>query len=189
MADIPTPITPVVETTSTHMAPTEEQVWIKIIEQNLEGVMFHSFEEDLYCMLNLKGFKRMHERQSIEEADNLRHLKYKYIEQYKKLPILESKGFDKWAAHAALREDDLSHEKIAELVKEGMEDYASWEAEVLEHLLEWKRSASDRKVVHKMIEDVMKEIKYIETIIDVLEEHNYDYDCICEMSDYLYQVY
>ena len=38
-----------------------------------------------------------------------------------------------------------------------------------------------------MIEDVMKELKQIETLIDILEEHNYNYECICELSDYLYR--
>jgi hypothetical protein len=165
---------------------TEEDVWLKIMEQNLEGVMFHSYEEDLFTLLDLKGFRKMHKCQVEEESENLGNIKKKYIDLYKKMPVLESQGFDKWKMYD---ESELSHEKIAAMVKESMEDYAHWETEVLEHLLKWKRNTKDRKLVHSMIEDVMKELKYIENIMDVLEEHEYNYECISEMSDYLYQVY
>jgi hypothetical protein len=191
MAETTTIIPP--ETTSTvtssSTVPTEEQIWISIMEQNLEGVMFHSFEVDFYTMLDLKGFKRMHEHQVADETNSLKQLKCEFIKEYKKLPILKSKGSDLWSSHAALREDDLSQDKVIELVKKSMEAYAKWEAEVLEHLLEWKRSANDKKTIHSMVEDVMQEIKYVETIIDVLEEHDYNYDCIQDMSNYLYQMY
>lgn len=167
----------------------EEEVWTKIMEQNLEGVMFHTFETDLYCLLDLKGFKKMHECQSAEEKENLECLKHKYIETYKKMPILKNNGPDLWEKHSDLKGDMLSHEKVSELVKQSMEDYANWETDVLEHLLKWKRNSHDKKLVHSMIEDVMKEIKCLETLINILEEHHYHYECICEMSDYLCKMY
>lgn len=167
----------------------EEKVWIKLMEQNLEGVMFHAFEADLHCLLDLKGFKKMHEYQYADEMENLGHLKHKYIEHYKKLPILKSEGPDRWGEYAELDKSTITHEKISKLVKKSMENYASWETEVLEHLLKWKRNAQDRELIHTMIEDVVHEIKQVETMMNILEQHSYNYDCICEMSDYLCKMY
>jgi phenylalanyl-tRNA synthetase alpha subunit len=176
-----------VGTTVTVSAPQQEEndIWHKIMEQNLEGVMFHLYSVDLFDLLDLKGFKKMHEYQVKEEAQELNNLKHKYIKLHNKIPILKSEN-KYW-----LKEENknFTHEEISEMVKESMENYANWESEVLEHLLKWKRLADDKQLVHSMVEGVMKEIKYIETIINVLEEHNYNYICICEMSDYLYKVY
>lgn len=165
---------------------TDEVIFTKMMEQNLEGVMFHVFEVDFYDLLGLHGFKAMHKCQVKEENANLSHLKHKYIEHYKKLPQLKAQKIDYWGEYATLTKE-MSHEQISELVKHSMKHYADWETEVLEHLLKWKRSANDRKIFHEMIEDEMKEIKQIETLINILEEHNYNYECICELSDYLYR--
>lgn len=100
----------------------------------------------------------------------------------------QTKSIDRWEENEDLYKD-LSEEKIISLVKESMKQYADWESEVLEHLLQWKRNVEDRKIVHKMIEDVMQEIKHIETLMDILEEHDYNYQCICEISDYLSRRY
>jgi hypothetical protein len=179
---------PTPATTKDNTLQDEEKIWIKIMEQNLEGVMFHTFEEDLFCLLGLKGFKKLHKCQVQEESENLGHLKYKYMEHFKKLPILES-DFNKWKEYSNLSAETLSNDKISEMVEKSMKDYCNWETEVLEHLLEWKRDSKDRQIMHLMIKDVINEIKEIETIVHILEEHEYHYDCICEMSDYLYRVY
>lgn len=167
---------------------TNEDMMVKMMEQNLEGVMFHLFETDLYDLLKLPGFKALHYHQSQEETETLELLKHKYIEKYKKFPILKTKSIDRWEENEDLYKD-LSEEKIISLVKESMKQYADWESEVLEHLLQWKRNVEDRKIVHKIIEDVMQEIKHIETLMDILEEHDYNYQCICEISDYLSRRY
>lgn len=141
-----------------------------------------------FDLLKLPGFKALHHHQSQEETETLELLKHKYIEKYKKFPILKTKSIDRWEENEDLYKD-LSEEKIISLVKESMKQYADWESEVLEHLLQWKRNVEDRKIVHKMIEDVMQEIKHIETLMDILEEHDYNYQCICEISDYLSRRY
>lgn len=179
-----------VTTPLTEQKKSDEETMIKTMEQNLKGVMFHTFETDLYCLLDLKGFKKMHKYQMQEESENLEELKHKYIKAYGKLPILEYKEeTNLWKEHSTLIKENISHEQISKIVKKSMEDYANWETEVLEHLLKWKRVSQDRQMIHLMIEDVMREIKYVETIITILDEHSYHYDCICEMSDYLCTVY
>lgn len=165
---------------------SDEHIMLKMMEQNLEGVMFHLFEVDLFDLLDLSGFKAMHKHQYKEEESNLEFLKHKYIKECEKFPMLKTGKTDFWESNADLY-GTFSHEKVSELVKTSMKHYADWETEVLEHLLKWKRSAEDRKIIHCMIEDVMKELKQIETLIDILEEHNYNYECICELSDYLYR--
>lgn len=163
---------------------TNEYILTKVMEQNLEGVMFHLFEIDLYNLFDLKGFKAMHKYQSRKEMGTLGRLKDLYIKKYKKLPQMETKNTDYWKNNAALHKE-LSHEEISEIVKNSIKSYADWETEVLEHLLKWKRNSEDREIIHGMVEDVMQELKQVETLINILEEHNYNYDCICELSDYL----
>ena len=70
-----------------------------------------------------------------------------------------------------------------------MEEYVDWESNVLEHLISWKRNVKDKAFISKMIDDVMEEIKRVETIIDILEDHKYNCECINEMSEYLYKQY
>lgn len=162
----------------------EEYVMIKMMEQNLEGVMFHLFEVDFYNLFDLKGFSAMHKYQSRQEMGNLGRLKNEYIKKYNKLPQIETEYTDYWKDNKGLYKG-ISHEEISELVKNSIKKYADWETEVLEHLLKWKRNSSERELIHNMVEDVMKELKQVETLIDILEEHNYNYECICELSDYL----
>ena len=167
----------------------DELILLKMMEQNLEGVMYHSFETDFYDLLKLDGFKLMHEYQAKEENENLKDLKNKYIKCYKKLPQLEiQKENNYWKDYSDLTRDKAK-EKLPELVKMSMKSYADWETEVLEHLLKWKRDFYDREIFHSMIKEVMKEIEQIETLINILEEHNYHVDCICEISDFLFKRY
>ena len=166
----------------------DEDVLIKIMEQNLQGVMFHLYQTDYFDFLNLEGFKKMHHFQSREESDNLECLKHKYIKEYKKLPILKTKEKNYWEAETSLS-GELPKEKINPAVKKSMEEYVDWESNVLEHLISWKRNVKDKAFISKMIDDVMEEIKRVETIIDILEDHKYNCECINEMSEYLYKQY
>ena len=70
-----------------------------------------------------------------------------------------------------------------------MEEYVDWESNVLEHLILWKRNVKDKAFISKMIDDTMEEIKRVETIIDILEDHKYNCEYINEMSEYLYKQY
>jgi hypothetical protein len=163
----------------------EENVWIAIMSQNLDGVMFHSYEKDLYDLLKLKGFKKMHCHQICEENEELEKIKDKYMKIYKKMPILSSSKSSLWRDNANFSSEGISGEEISKLVKESMHAYADWESTVLDNLLTWKRNTKDRKLVHNMIVDVMKELEFVEAIINVLEECDYSYDRVCEMSGYL----
>ena len=166
----------------------DEDVLIKIMEQNLQGVMFHLYQTDYFDFLNLEGFKKMHHFQSKEESDNLERLKHKYIKKYKKLPILKTKEKNYWEAETSL-DGELPKEKINPAVKKSMEEYVDWESSVLEHLISWKRNVKDKTLISEMIDDVMGEIKRVETIMDILEDHKYSCECINEMSEYLYKQY
>lgn len=166
---------------------TGEEALIGIMNQSLEGVMFHSFEVDLYDLLRLDGFKKMHEHQVEEESCNLEKVKHKYIETYRKIPVLTAERKSLWKEKASLTTDNITHEKAEELVKESMKAYCEWETEVLEHLMKIRRDSKDKCAIHKMVKDVMEELEFVEAIVKVLEERDYSYDSICEMSDYLYR--
>lgn len=172
--------------TPASQALTEEEICIKIMERKLDGVMFHIYESDLFCLLELKGFKKMHEHQVKEENEELTKLKHEYIKKYCKIPKLKPETPIEWESNT---EADISHEAICATVKDALEKYCDWETETLECLLKYKKDKSDKKMCQKLIEDVMHEIKFIGTIMCVLEEHNYHYDCVCEMSDYLCRMF
>ena len=160
----------------------DEHIYIKLIEQSLEGVMFHNYNIDIFDLLCLDGFKKLHTYQYKDEGNSLACLKHEYISKFHKLPTLQLKTANLW--HETY--NDISEERVPEIVRSALTAYYDWESGVLENLLSWRKEAKDKTLFQGKVKDVMCEIERLETIMDILESHNYDYGCICEMSNYLY---
>ena len=181
--------TPQEDWTQSHAWSEEEDAFLKILTQGLEGVMFHSFERDMFSLLKLKGFAKMHCKQTKEESENLNALKDEYIEKYNKIPFLHTERKDYWKDFIAKNKNSFSEQEIIEKVKESLEEYCAWETKALNHLMNWKKYAKDKHKVSKMIHGVIEEIEYVEKLDSILEKHGYTYEAICEMSDCLHKKY
>ncbi len=159
----------------------DEDVYLRLIETSLEGVMFHNYNIDVFDVLDLPGFKKLHMYQYKEEGHNLECLKHTYIEKFRKLPVLTVKS-DFWRTSL----DGASEETLPAMVKQVLTSYYDWESGVLDKLLEWRKCVKDKSILQERIRNVMCEIEQLETLMDILDEHEYDYECICQMSNYLY---
>ena len=172
-----------------HTWSEEEEAFLKILTQGLEGVMFHSFERDLFALLKLHGFSKLHEKQVEEEGKNLNLLKDEYIEKYNKIPFIHTERKDYWKEFIAKNKNSFSEHEIIEKVKESLEEYCEWETKALKHLMHWKKHSKDKVKISHMIHDVIEEIEYVEKIDSILEKHGYSHEAICEMSECLHKKY
>lgn len=163
--------------------PSEESIYICLMEQSLEGVMFHNYNIDVFDVLDLCGFKKLHMCQYQDENADLESLKHEYIDKFKKIPILTIKTSNLWDHQLG----EISEETIPALTKNALAKYYDWENHVLENLLNWRKNSHNKKMFQCKIKDVMEEIERLETILDILEEHQYNYECIKEMSNFLYK--
>ena len=102
--------------------------------------------------------------------------------KFHKLPLLQVKAPMLWRETY----ENVSKEELPSIVKKALADYYTWESGVLEHLLSWRKDTQDKKMFHDKMKDVMYEIEHLETLMDILDKHDYDYECICEVSNYLY---
>ena len=145
----------VINETTNEMVTKDKE--IIIMEQVLNGVMFHLFYIDLFTLINLDGFKRIHEYQKTEEENRLNKIKERYIHQHKKLPVLHPESINYWDKY----EKSVEEEDIEEIVEHALEDYCDWENQALQNFVKWKE--------YDYAKDVMREIdrvKYIMVLLD-----------------------
>ena len=111
--------TPQEDWTPSHAWSEEEDAFLKILTQGLEGVMFHSFERDMFSLLKLKGFAKMHCKQTKEESENLNALKDEYIEKYNKIPFLHTERKVSKMIHGVIEEIEYVEKLDSILEKHG----------------------------------------------------------------------
>ena len=172
---------------------TELDVYVKLIGQQLEGVMYHESMKGWCQALGLKGFAKMHKHQLYEELDSYLDLKCHYVHETKMLPEPDTYEFTQtikgMEANVNNKKGVFSEEDISEHTKNMIEHYYKWETKVLKNLVKWKMYFKDKDMINEMIENVMCEIKDIETIIKDLECEEYEYEYICKIQPYLYHLY
>ena len=176
-----------------HNEPTELDIYVKLIGQQLEGVMHHESMKGWCQVLGLKGFARMHKHQLCEEFETYLKLKSHYIHETKMLPQPEAYEFTQtlkgMEANVNNKQGMYSEWDIVEQTKSMIEHYYKWETKVLKHLVKWKVYLKDKDMINEMIENVMCEIKDIETIMRDLDCEGYEYEYICKVQPYLYHLY
>lgn len=164
-----------------NMLMLDENTFLRLMEQSFDGVMFHNYSIDLFDLLHLEGFKKLHMQQYQDEGNNLAELKHYYIHQFNQLPSISSSKNNLWSNPIGA----VSEESIPDIVKNALNTYYSWESDVLTNLLSWRKESKEKIIFQNKIKDVMLEIERLETLMSILEEHDYNYECICEVSNYL----
>lgn len=159
-----------------------ENHYIKIAEQKLKGIMFHTEMTYLFAFLKMDGFKCLHQCQAEEEAHELKDLMNYYIKNHHKL--LKVNGGEKiqvipegWYGH---KNTELDAATVKNAVSKAFQQYLSWEEEVKQQLEECanffyeQESMEDLHEVRKLIKDVRQEIGCVQDIIFNLKMHDYD---------------
>lgn len=174
-----------------------DEIFMKLSEHAIRGVMFHENMTDYFDFLNLHGYKRMSEYHACCEMKGMRKLHTYYLNHYNKL-IKESKfeggGVipEKWYQHT--RQDvDMNTKRSA--VKEGFTKWRDWEKEtkklysdMYKELTELGEIASAMKVA-EYVEDVDKELKWVERKLIELQSTDYSIQFIIDEQQFYHEFY
>lgn len=110
---------------------TVEEIFSKISQRMIGGLMFHEQMSNYYDFLNLRGYKKCHEYHYLEETCEYKKLCKYYINHHNKLisksSVDEPKVIpDSWYRYT--RQDvDMSTKKTA--IKNGINMWVEWEKE------------------------------------------------------------
>lgn len=161
------------------------------------ALMFHNDMADLFDFLGLRGFKRMHEYQYLEESCMHRKLKRYYINHHGMLlpnedvePVdiipYDWYQYNRMAVTPAVRK---------QAVQRAMEQYKEWETDTkalyeksAKTLLEWGCIA-DFNEINCLICDVDLELKYLERLCIELKAADYDFGYVGMLQDEYHERY
>lgn len=155
-----------------------KQKMINILNQLLDGVMFHTYHHDVFCLLNFEGLTEFHKERKEEEEEKLNYCKKKYIELYNEIPMLHP---SEKAQYKSLSEgidfsmmDEESKTKIA---YEALQRYKKWETEALNSFIAWGEM--------DLANGVMEELKEVNAALNILDENGINYDNMLYISNHI----
>lgn len=161
---------------------TVEDIYAKILQHQIKGLMIHEQLANYYDFLGLEGYKRCHEYHYFEENMTFRSVSRYFINHHNKLipelPVENPKVIpDSWYRYT--RDDvDMTTKKNA--IKSGLQLWRKWETETKElyeqmykELMNIDEVASAMKI-KELICEVDKELKKVERYC--LNKKAIDYD-------------
>lgn len=182
---------------STYEPHNCKEVFSAINARQITALMFHDEMADLFDFIGLRGFKRMHEYQYLAESAEHRCIKRYYLNHHGMLlPEEEIEEVDvipdDWYQYNRM---DVTPAVRKQAVQKAMEQYYDWEAETKElyqkcaaYLIAWQKVADFNKV-NALVQDVDKELKYLERLCIELKAVDYDAVYIESIQDRLHEKY
>ena len=176
---------------------TASEIFQKVSEQQIKGVMVHDYMVDYFNFLNLHGYKRMSEYHACKEMKAFRKIHRYYIDHYERLiPDLTFERVEiipaKWYEH---KRSDVDINTKRNAVKEAFEKWAAWENETktLYHSL-YKELMEAGDVtgalkVGELAQDVEDELKWIHRKQLDLAAVDYSMAYILDEQDYYHDFY
>lgn len=176
---------------------TVDEIFSKIAEHMLHGIMFHEQVANCYGFLSLPGYKKCHEYHYYSEICNYRCLYNYCLDHCNKLikigevknPNVINTGWYKYTRE----EVDVNTKRTA--VRDLVKNWADWEKETkklledsYKSLYELGEIAAAIKIAC-FIEDVDKELKCAQNKHIRLESTGYDINNIISEQDDLYEKY
>lgn len=177
--------------------PKTSEIFQKISERQITGMMLHEQLADYYDFLNLRGLKRLHEYHFFYEAAEMRGIRRYYINHYNMLvsgshPNNPTIIPDNW--HAYTRQQ-VTPDTKRRSVRDAMAKWISWEREskaCYEHcyrdLCDLGEIAAAQKV-KDLACAVDQELKYADRLCIDMESTGYDLTYIIMMQDSLHDYY
>lgn len=176
---------------------TVEQIFQKIIDHMVKGLMVHEQLANYYDFLGLSGYKKCHEYHYYKESCEYRELYHFYISTYNRL--LPEMQFDNpnvipssWIGYTRQMVDTKTKRNA---IQEGLNKWVSWETEtkaMLEQM--YKELIAIDEVyaaskISEMICDVAKELKTAEQYQLNKIANGYDIVSIIEEQKILHKKY
>ena len=174
-----------------------EEIFAKLKNHMLEGMVFHDQMARYYDFLNLKGYKRCHEYHYFEETLGYRKLCRYFMNHYHMFIPFEDMNNprvipDSWYRYTR-QEVDTGTKKSS--VKSGVEHWVKWEKEtkqlyqdMYKELVEIGEIAA-AELIACYVKDVDCELKYAERKHLDLESINYDLPTIVIEQHDLHEKY
>lgn len=176
---------------------TVNEIYSKIVEHTIKGIMLHSQLANYYDFLNLHGYKRCHEYHSLCETILLRRINRYFINNYNML-IPESEIQNpkiipsSWIKYTRIDVDN-STRKTA--IKDGITQWRNWEIEtkkLLEdmctELIRINEIAS-AQFICCILDDVTQELKYANREFIKLKGIDFNLDIIVPIQDEIHEEY
>lgn len=173
------------------------EIFSAILSQQKKAVAFHEQLWIVYNFMNLHGFKRWHEYQTVTESEMARKIYRHYIKSHdrliKPLPVenLDEIPNDWYNAERG----EVTSAIIAQYTKRGLQAHIMWETESLENLEAYAKRLSDLgeindyKFVSHMICDVSKELEKAKRVYYKISATGFDVVFIEEMQDEIHDKY
>lgn len=176
---------------------TVSEIFGKLSEHMVEGLMIHAQMSDYYGFLNLKGYQECHKYHYFSENANYRKLNEYYLSHYNKLiydgPIDNPHiipeswyNFSKYDVNVATRKS---------AIQSGMEKWVNWERDTkkfYENMYQELVSLGDiaaASEICKYIDDVSDELKHAERKLLELKAIDYDIFTITQFQEALCELY
>ena len=176
---------------------TVEEIFSKLAEHMIKGMMFHEQAANYYHFLSLKGYKKCHEYHFYSETCGYRCLQHYYLDHYNKLiklgPVEDPNVIpDSWLKYSR---EDVDASTKSKAVKEMVKKWVDWEVETkklyqesYKELLDLGEVAAAMKI-GCYIKDVDKELKCAMNKHIKLQTLNYDIGGIVGEQDWFHQHY
>lgn len=176
---------------------TKAEIFSKIHERQVQGMMFHEQMSNYFDFLNLHGFKRLHEYQFFCETLEMRDIEKYYINHENMLigksnvqPTSEIS--DNWHKYNRMQ---VKTSAKAQAVKEALTKWHDWEKETKELYSQYAYELSQMmcvdsvRVVSILVCDIEEELKRIDRMMIKLENLGYDMAYILDLQDCLHKKY
>lgn len=151
---------------------TTKEIFEKIAEHQIEGMMLHDSMMNYYMFLGLHDWAKLHKKRFYKESKAYVELNYFFVKHENMLLNKEhARGQkiipDTWYRHVR---QDVSPSEKRQAVKDGVEKWLAWENETHKMLMDYHRQLMTgdclacAKKVEEMVLDVSKEIDMIKKI-------------------------
>lgn len=174
---------------------TIDEIFSRISQHMVEGLMFHSQLSDYFCFLGFKGYSAFHTHQFFEESNNYRKINSYYLHHFGR--IIKESGFnnpkvipDNWYNY---RREDVDSTTRKNSLQMGFDKWVKWETDTLKlyssmykELINLNEVAA-ANMVRKIIKDVDDELalgkqEYLELkaiefdLVEVIAKQEEKYD-------------
>lgn len=149
-----------------------KDAFLKVIQRQTEGLMYHDGMTDYYTFLQLDCLKDLHNKQTKDELCNLRKSKHLFISTFGTLPFYSAADPKVIPADWKSKTNtEVDEQTLKLLIKSTLANYLTWEQETCEiyktvaHVLKENMNFPLYREVCDLIEDVQKEICKIDKMI------------------------
>lgn len=172
-------------------------VFAKVSDHLIDGMMMHEQMADYYDFLGLEGFARLHEYHFLCETISMRRIHRYFIDHCNQLlPVVNTKHLDVIpVAWSNFTRQAVESETKSKAVETGMREWCEWERETKELYAASAKDLYDAGdvaaagVIYELVRDVDDECEYADRLALKLSAVDYDMQVIVPMQYELHEKY